>query len=329
MKRVFPWIGAAVAGIALLWPLSSQVNIANNAAEMSGKIVMLADGATPRTVTNTFTFDLDPLAPFAVSSGSAKVTNLDADTLDGIDSSRFGWSTITTTSTGTQHNFAPGITTGRNTLIRLSNATTLQITGIAGGVDGQHLILVANGAGLVTLHNQNASSSNGNRLENFIQAGGTPLAPASGTAHYIYDGTSAHWVLVSHEQGAWITPSFDAATFTGDSSMTWTLTAPDVIANRYVVRGNTVTYIFRLNTTTVGGTPSTTLQITLPNSWTTTAANRPICACVLAVDNGGGGEMGYANIGATTVGILLLDSMAWTAAANTTGVFGSVTFEID
>lgn len=75
-------------------PASAQTNIANNAAEMAGKIVMLADGTTSRTVTNLFTFDRDPSPPFAVSSGSAKVSNLDADLLDGVDSTGF----VTTTT---------------------------------------------------------------------------------------------------------------------------------------------------------------------------------------------------------------------------------------
>lgn len=41
------------------------------------------NGATSHTQTGLITFDRDPLAPFAVASGSAKVTNLDADLLDG------------------------------------------------------------------------------------------------------------------------------------------------------------------------------------------------------------------------------------------------------
>jgi hypothetical protein len=40
-------------------------------------------GGTSYTQTGLITFDRDPSAPFAVTSGSAKVTNLDADLLDG------------------------------------------------------------------------------------------------------------------------------------------------------------------------------------------------------------------------------------------------------
>ena len=47
------------------------------------------DGASSYTQTGLITFDRDPSAPFAVSSGSAKVSNLDADKLDGLDSTAF------------------------------------------------------------------------------------------------------------------------------------------------------------------------------------------------------------------------------------------------
>ncbi len=40
-----------------------------------------------QTITGTKTFDLDPSAPFAVTSGSAVVTNLDADKVDGAHAS--------------------------------------------------------------------------------------------------------------------------------------------------------------------------------------------------------------------------------------------------
>lgn len=86
MKRIERACWAVVVLLAVLsmFP-SAQTTIANNAAEMSGKLVMLADGAIARTVTNLFTFDRDPSAPFAVSSGSAKVSNLDADKVDGYE----------------------------------------------------------------------------------------------------------------------------------------------------------------------------------------------------------------------------------------------------
>lgn len=47
------------------------------------------DGSSSWTQTGLITFDRDPSAPFAVTSGSAKVANLDADLLDGLDGSAY------------------------------------------------------------------------------------------------------------------------------------------------------------------------------------------------------------------------------------------------
>lgn len=46
-------------------------------------------GGTSYAQTGLITFDRQPAAPFAVTSGSAKVANLDADKLDGLDSTAF------------------------------------------------------------------------------------------------------------------------------------------------------------------------------------------------------------------------------------------------
>lgn len=82
-----------VALAALLPPPSTlwaqTLQVANAAADLTGKILMVANSTTPRTVSNLFTFDRSPSAPFAVTAASAKVTNLDADKLDGIDSVAF------------------------------------------------------------------------------------------------------------------------------------------------------------------------------------------------------------------------------------------------
>lgn len=48
-----------------------------------------ANIADPETITGLWTFDRDPSAPFAVTPGSAVVTNLDADLLDGNHASAF------------------------------------------------------------------------------------------------------------------------------------------------------------------------------------------------------------------------------------------------
>ena len=64
-----------------------SISVLNTDAGLSGKTIQnLEDG---QTVTGLKTFDRDPNPPFAVTSGSAAVTNLDADKLDGLHGSAY------------------------------------------------------------------------------------------------------------------------------------------------------------------------------------------------------------------------------------------------
>lgn len=78
----------------------ADVSIANTTANVSGQTVILA--GRDQTITGLHTFDRDPSAPFAVSANSAKVSNLDADLLDGLDwATATAWTSFTPTWTGT------------------------------------------------------------------------------------------------------------------------------------------------------------------------------------------------------------------------------------
>lgn len=55
----------------------------------SGSGSSSVNGASSYTQTGLITFDRDPLVPFAVTANSAKVTNLDADLLDGEEATDF------------------------------------------------------------------------------------------------------------------------------------------------------------------------------------------------------------------------------------------------
>lgn len=65
----------------------ASVPVTNTDANISGKTIVLAEQNT--TVTGQITYSRSPSAPFIVTSGSAVVTNLDADKLDGLDSTYF------------------------------------------------------------------------------------------------------------------------------------------------------------------------------------------------------------------------------------------------
>lgn len=60
-----------------------SVSVLNTDAGLSGKTLINLEDT--QTITGAKTFDRDPSAPFAVTSGSAVVTNLDADKVDGLE----------------------------------------------------------------------------------------------------------------------------------------------------------------------------------------------------------------------------------------------------
>lgn len=109
----------------------------------------------------------------------------------------------TTALTGSQDNFAllPGVS-----LLRCTNATALFLTGMAAGIDGQEVTIVATNSD-VRLTSQDTASLAANRFLTYVTPMGnqTPLAPASGTATVKYDATTARWRLIEHTQGASLT----------------------------------------------------------------------------------------------------------------------------
>lgn len=93
------------------------------------------------TITSLFTFDRDPSPPFAVTAGSAVVTNLDADLLDGLNSTAFAQ--VLTSAGGTESlindSSTPswalkGLTAGTNITLTPS-ATDITIAATGGVTD--------------------------------------------------------------------------------------------------------------------------------------------------------------------------------------------------
>ena len=64
-----------------------SVTIANTDAQLSGKTLLTADAN--QTITGLKTYDRGVSAPLAIVSGAAKVSNLDADKLDGEEGTAF------------------------------------------------------------------------------------------------------------------------------------------------------------------------------------------------------------------------------------------------
>jgi hypothetical protein len=252
------------------------------------------------------------------------------DQIDALSVALAGGSAVvqTTTATGTQDDFA--LTAGVS-LLRVNNASLVTFRGFSAGYDGQLVTVVSLGAGEVDFSHENAGSAAANRLHNFVTSGVTPLAPGVGTAMFQYDATSARWRLVQHEQGDWILRAYAGGNYTGNASMTWTVDSGDVFNDSFYLKGRTLLFDFDLATTTVGGTPSTDLQITLPNGYTSSSTGSvkvTRAACVRVIDNNGTPAAGQAYINSTVVAVRQMGGASWSASTNLTYVQGQISMQL-
>jgi hypothetical protein len=127
--------------------------------------------------------------------------------------------------------------------------------------------------------------------------------------------------------GEWIQVAYAGGNFTGNASMTWTVDAGDQSTYTYTLVGKTMTVAWFLATTTVAGTPNTTLQITIPGGFT---ANQTMFAAHFYKDNGATNVAGIVQVaaGTTVIGLFKIDSSNWSAATNTTQTIGQISFEV-
>ena len=127
-------------------------------------------------------------------------------------------------------------------------------------------------------------------------------------------------------EGYWTGVSFDAGNFTASGSMTWTVDSGDVATYKYTVIGQTMTVMFYLNNTTVGGTPNTQLYIKVPAGYVIGAAG----ASTVYINDNGTISIGMAFISATetNIKISLLSGTNFAASTNNTSIRGEITFEV-
>lgn len=233
-------------------------------------------------------------------------------------------------STGTVNNLAPTtLVSGVLNIIPVTSAADLILTGLSssGLAAGTRARFISTGAGNVYYKNLNAGSSAANQFKNWVTSGDTPIS--KGVIEFEFDGTN--WVLHFHEQGSAITPTFAAGNFTGNGSMTWTVGSGDVTTCKWILRGKFVTVTFSLTTTTIGGTPNTSLQIGNGAYGGFTLFGEHAVGCMVN-DNGGGFVGGFvqASSGASTTSIAVLRSAlaVWSASTDSTAARGQITFEV-
>lgn len=124
----------------------------------------------------------------------------------------------------------------------------------------------------------------------------------------------------------WNTVSFNAGNFTGSGSMTWTVDSGDQGTNAYSVVGSQVTWTFGFSTTTVGGTPSSELRVTLPGGFTATGTSTN--GTLVYADNGTVGSGLWVVSAGNTYAALYKDIAAqnWSAATNATSIRAMIVF---
>lgn len=233
-----------------------------------------------------------------------------------------GLTVLSSGQTGVQNNWAPGLV--GNTYIVWTGPSDLIVSGISGGVAGQILIFTNQGANVAYFAHQSGSSSAINRFSNLVTIGDTPVAPR-GNITFIHDGSD--WILIGHEQGAWIDIPFNALDFTLSGGGTWTVDAPDVTSYAYCIEGSNIKVSWYIGSTTVATAACQALQIQLPNGYT--AVRYILMPCVIQ-DNGGATLIGYCQSVAagSLIQIFRPDSAAWAVSADNTGTWGELIAEL-
>jgi hypothetical protein len=306
---------AAAAAIAWSKLDKAGSSLADLAMRSAGDLSSgtLPDGRFPATLPAVSGANLTNLDASDLASGAVAVARLS----NGVTTA------ITSTATGTQNNWAPGLV--GDTLISWSGASDLTVTGFAGGVSGQRIVFLNTGSAVAYFAHQSGSSSAGNKLRNFATGGSTPVA-ARGALVYHYDGND--WRLVAHEQGAFISIAHNAANFTGLNAMTWTVDSADQVGYAYKMVGSDLIVTFQIDGTDVGGTADLALQVAIPGGFT---ATRLFMAVATVNDAGGGQALGLAQVstGASVIQIAKnpLANFTLTTADNT-NIRATIRFEV-
>lgn len=278
--------------------------------------VLAKNASATRYLSNTGTSNDPAWAQIALAtgvSGNLPVANLGNGT----------FTKITSTSTGTQNDWAPGI--AGNTFCEWSGASDATITGLATGTSGLVFIFKNTGSKVAYFPNADAGSSAANRFTNAVTSGATPVAP-KGYLTYIHDGTD--WKFTGHEQGDWITPTFSASNFTGNGAMTVTVDSSDVISYASRLSGTTLEVNVFLQVITIGGTPNTQVLTVIPGGFSNKKALQLLG---FAINNGGAQTVCLVNItaGATQIGCLRdVVGTNWSAATDASYVIFLIHFEV-
>jgi len=227
------------------------------------------------------------------------------------------------TGSGPTNDWNVGLS-GGNTLTRWAGAADITITGVVGGQAGQSWTFKNTGSKVAYFAHLSGASAASSRFANALTSGSTPVAPG-GAITYTHDGTN--WLLVAHEQGAWITPTYNGANFSSNAG-SWLVEAGDIATYAYRVSGKTITVSWYLQATTVSGSP-TQLRILIPGGYNAAKSSlHPIVHDDAGVGNAGSFCL-ITGGGATTIDCYKAYGAGSFGASAATRLFGTVSLEVN
>jgi hypothetical protein len=172
-----------------------------------------------------------------------------------------------------------------------------------------------------------AHAPGANGFYNIATSAPTPIA-AGGCAIWQY--TNGAYVLIAHEQGAYIAPPYNAANFTGLGSMTWTVEAADVLGFRYKLKGKEIFVSFQLATTSIGGTLNIGLILQNTGFGSFTLAATGLYLPVAYLNDAGTLTPGYCTVAsASAFQITKQTAVNFAASTNGTYAYGTAQAEVN
>ncbi len=238
-----------------------SVSVLNTTASLTGKT--LAKLEDSQTITGAKTFDLGASAPFIVVSGAAKVANLDADLLDGVDGASYLRSDVAATKSVGDLTFVDNVAavfgTGGDATLKYDGTDLLLAPAVVGTGD-----LVITGASTEFDDNEGVTLGTGkdatlqydgtNVVLNTAAVGTGALSLTKGQIKFpaAQNASTDVNTLDDYEEGAW-TPVIGGSG--GTSGQVYTFQV-----GKYVKVGKLVTAYFNISLSTLG-TVTTAVQI--------------------------------------------------------------------
>lgn len=154
---------------------------------------------------------------------------------------------------------------------------------------------------------------------------GVPTAPTAAPGTNTTQLATTAFVATAAAAPLWVPVAYSAANFVGTGAMTWTVDAGDQVRFSYLLSGKTLTVSFWINTSSLTGTATNEIRLTIPAGKTSAAYSAGIVWL-----NNPGSMAGVINApaGQTYLQIYKIDQTAFTLSTNTLLLSGTFTFEV-